>query len=235
MNLKLVIVSLLVMALLALGAAYWLRNNVDRLIKQGIETQGSQMTGAPVRLGAVKISALDGRGELSYLVIGNPKGFKSLYALEVDSVLVEIDITTLTKDVVVIKRIDVVAPNVVYEKGATATNFDVIQKNIATALGSSDEKKDGKKIIVEHFSLRGAKAEVSAAFMNGKTVGISLPDISLNHIGRAKNGVTPGEFGQIVAAALKHKLTGAYSFEKALNATGEALGKAGNAIKDIFK
>ena len=235
MSLKFVFVSLLVVALVAIGAAYWLRNNVDGLIKRAIETQGSQMTGAPVRVGAVKISALDGRGELSYLIIGNPKGFKSLYALDVDSVLVEIDITTLTKDVVVIKRIDVVAPNVVYEKSATLTNFDAIQKNITAALASSDEKKDGKKIIVEHFSLRGAKAEVSAAFMNGKTVGISLPDISLNHIGRAKNGVTPGEFGQIVAAALKHKLTGAYNFERALGATSEALGKAGNAIKDIFK
>jgi uncharacterized protein involved in outer membrane biogenesis len=228
-------IALLAAILLAAGVAYWLHNNVDRLIQQTIETQGSQMTGAPVRVGAVKISALDGRGELSNLVIGNPPGFKSLYALKVERVLVEIDIATLTKDVVTIKRIEVAAPDVIYEKGATATNFDVIQKNIATAVGSSTDKKGGKKIIVDHFSLRDANAKVSAAFMNGKTLGVSLPDITLNHIGQQKNGIPPDEFGQIVAGALKHKLTGAYSFERALSATGEVLGKAGNAVKDLFK
>ncbi len=235
MGFNIAVVSFVMMILIAIGTAYWLRNNLDRLLKQAIETQGSQMTGVPVRIGSVKISALDGRGELSNLVIGNPLGFKSLYALKVERVLVEIDIATLTKDVVVIKRIEVVAPDVIYEKGATATNFDVIQKNIATALGSSGDKKNGKKIIVDHFGLRGANAQVSAAFMNGKTVGVSLLDITLNHIGQQQNGVTPDEFGQIIAGALRHKLTGAYSFERALSATGEALGKAGNAVKDLFK
>lgn len=228
-------IALLMAILLVASVAYWLHTNVDHLIKQAIESQGSQMTGAPVRIGSVKISTLDGRGELTNLVIGNPPGFKSLYALKVEHVLVEIDIATLTKDVVVIKRIDVAAPNVIYEKGATANNFDVIQKNIATALSSGDDNKDGKKIIVDHFSLHGANAQVSAAFMNGKTIGVSLPDITLNHVGQQKNGITPDEFGQIIAGALKHKLTGAYSFERALSATGEALGKAGNAVKGLFK
>ena len=228
-------IALLMAILLVASVAYWLHTNVDHLIKQAIESQGSQMTGAPVRIGSVKISTLDGRGELTNLVIGNPPGFKSLYALKVEHVLVEIDIATLTKDVVVIKLIDVAAPNVIYEKGATANNFDVIQKNIATALSSGDDNKDGKKIIVDHFSLHGANAQVSAAFMNGKTIGVSLPDITLNHVGQQKNGITPDEFGQIIAGALKHKLTGAYSFERALSATGEALGKAGNAVKGLFK
>lgn len=227
--------ALLMAILLAAGVAYWLHSNVDRLVKQAIESQGSQMTGAPVRVGSVKISTLDGRGELSNLVIGNPPGFKSLYALKVERVLVEIDIATLAKDVVLIKRIEVAAPDVIYEKGTTATNFDVIQKNIATALGSGDDKNSGKKIIVDHFSLRAANARVSAAFMNGKTIGVSLPDITLNHIGQQKNGITPDEFGQIIAGALKHKLTGAYSFERALSATAEALGKAGSAVKGLFK
>ena len=228
-------IALLMAILLVASVAYWLHTNVDHLIKQAIESQGSQMTGAPVRIGSVKISTLDGRGELTNLVIGNPPGFKSLYALKVEHVLVEIDIATLTKDVVVIKLIDVAAPNVIYEKGATANNFDVIQKNIATALSSGDDNKDGKKIIVDHFSLHGANAQVSAAFMNGKTIGVSLPDITLNHVGQQKNGITPDEFGQIIAGALKHKLTGVYSFERALSATGEALGKAGNAVKGLFK
>lgn len=228
-------IALLMAILLVASVVYWLHTNVDHLIKQAIESQGSQMTGAPVRIGSVKISTLDGRGELSNLVIGNPSGFKTAYALKVEHVVVEVDIASIANDVVIIKRIEVIAPDVTYEKGATLTNLDAIQKNIANASGSSDDKKSGKKIIVDHFALRGANAQVSAAFMNGKTVGVSLPAITLDQIGRKKNGVTPEEFGQIVAGALKHKLIGAYSFENALNATGQALNKAGNAVKELFK
>ena len=235
MDLKVVLIAVVALALATIAGAYWLRHNVDRLVKNAIETQGSKIAGVQMSVGGVKISALDGQGELSNLVIGNPPGFKSPYALKVERVLVAIDLASLPKDVVVVRKIEVVAPNVIYESGDTATNFDVIQKNIANNLGTGKESQGGKRLIVEHFNLRNAKAEASAAFMNGKTVGMPLPDVVLKDIGRKQNGVTPDQFGQIVAGAITKKLTGAYHFDRALNATRDALGKAGSAISDIFK
>ena len=235
MDVKIVLIALALVTLAALGTTYWLRHNVDRLIKNAIETQGSQMTGAAVRVGSVNISALDGRGELSNLVIGNPPGFKSLYALKVEHVIIAIDLASLAKQVVRVRRIEVDAPHVIYEMGLAATNFDVIQKNIAKSLGAGDANQTGKRIIVEHFNLRNAKAEASSVLMNGKTVGMPLPDVVLKDIGRERNGVTAEQFGQIVIGALTKRLMGAHHFDRALNATRDALGKAGNAITDIFK
>jgi hypothetical protein len=231
---KIAIVLIVLVALIG-GALFWLSGNIDGLIKSAIENYGSAMIQAKVSVGAVKIAPGDGKGTISNLAIGNPAGFKTAHALKVARIDIQVDITSVTKDVIVIRHIAVVAPDVIYEKGDAMTNFDAIQKNIATYLGPGDGKKDGKKLIVEQLSIRGAKAEASAAFMNGKTISVPLPDITMKDIGRAKGGITPGELGQEVAGALKSRLAGAVSFDRLMKSAGEALGKAGSAIKGLFK
>ena len=83
--------------------------------------------------------------------------------------------------------------------------------------------------------MRDAKAQASAAFMNGKTVAVPLPDIALHNLGKAKGGITPGELGQEITSALKAKLATAVSFDRLLKSGGEALDKAGAKIKGLFK
>ncbi len=226
---------LVVLAAAVGGAVYWLSANIDGLVKNAIEDYGSAMTQAKVGVASVAIAAADGKGAIGGLSIGNPAGFKTAYALKVERIEVEIDPASVAKDTVVIRRIAVLAPSVIYEKGEAMTNFDAIQKNIAAYLGPASGKKEGKKLIVDQLVIRGAKAEASAAFMGGKTVAVALPDIALKDIGRAKGGVSAGELGQEVAQAMKSRLTGAVSFDRLMKSTGDALGKTGSAIKGLFK
>jgi len=220
--------------LLFLGIAFFLRGSLDGLVKSAIERYGSAMAGASIKVGKVEIRTTDGQTVISNLEIGNPAGFKTPYALKVDKIDVVVDMSTLTTDVIVIRKIVIAAPNVIYEKGENMTNFDAIQKNIAAYLGPSkpDEKNaSGKKFIVEQLLIRDAKAEASAPILAGKTVAIPLPDIALKDIGKAKGGVTAGELGQTIANALKQKLTAGFSFDS----LSEAAGKVGSAIKGLFK
>jgi len=225
---------LVVLAAAIGGAVVWLSGNIDGLLKDAIATHGSAMTGARVSVEQVRIEATDGKGTIGNLVVGNPAGFKTSHALKVGRIDVDIDLASIARDVVVIRRIAVVAPDVIYEKGEAMTNFDAIQKNIAAYLGPS-EGKGGKKLIVEELTVRDARAQASAAFMNGKTVSVPLPDITLKNLGKAKGGITPGELGQEITGALKSRLTGAVSFDRLLKSTGETLDKAGGAIKGLFK
>jgi hypothetical protein len=228
-------IALLVLAAIAGAGVFWLSGNLDGLIKNAISSYGSAMTQATVSVGAVKITPADGKGTISDLLIGNPPGFKTTHALKVGRIDIEIDIASVPKDVIVIRRIAIHAPDVIYEKGDAMTNFDAIQKNIASYLGPSDSKKDGKKLIVEELTIRDAKAQASAAFLAGKTVSVPLPDITLKNLGKAKGGMTPGELGQEVTGALKAKLTGAVSFDRLMKSTGEVLESAGSKVKDLFK
>lgn len=232
---KKIAAALLVLAAVAGAIVFWLAGNIDGLVKDAVAKYGSAMTLAKVSVDEVKIAPTDGKGGIGNLVVGNPAGFKTPYALKVRNIDIEIDVGSVAKDVVVIRRIAINAPEVIYEKGDTMTNFDAIQKNIAAYLGPTEAKQGGKKLIVEELTIRDAKAEASAAFMNGKTVSVPLPDITMKNIGKAKGGIPPGELGQEITAALKAKLTGAVSFDKLMKSTGEALDKAGSAIKGLFK
>ncbi len=227
--------ALLVVVAIIGAAVFWLSGNIDGLIKDAIASYGSAMTRAKVSVDAVKVAPADGKGTLGNLVIGNPAGFKTAYAMKVGRIDVDIDIASVARDVIVIRRIAINAPDVSYERGDSMTNFDAIQKNIASYLGPADSKKDGKKLIVEVLTIRGAKAEASAAFMNGKTVSVPLPDITLKNLGKARGGITPGELGQEVVGALKAKLGSAVNFDRLSKSAGAAADKAGSAVKGLFK
>lgn len=228
-------IALLVLVAVVAGAMFWLRGNMDGLVKDAIEKYGSEMTKAKVSVAAVEIKPADGRGVIRGLTIGNPAGFKTDHALKVAEIEVAIDIASIAKDVVTIRKIGIAAPDVIYEKGDGTTNFDAIQKNIADYTGPSEKKEGGKKLIVEHLAVTDAKAQASAAFMDGKTVSVGLPNIDMRDLGKAKGGVTPGELGQEIAKALKQRLSSAVSFDSLKKSAGESLDKAGAAIKGLFK
>jgi hypothetical protein len=227
--------AILLVIIAIIGAAvFWLSSNIDGLIKSAIANYGSAMTQAKVSVDEVKILAADGKGTLGNLFIGNPAGFRTAYAMKIGRIDVDIDVASVTRDVVVIRRIAIIAPELNYELGSAMTNFDAIQKNIAGYLGSANnKKKGGQKLIVEELTIRQAKAQASAALMGSKTVGVVLPDITLRNLGKARGGLTPGELGQQVAAALTTKLAGAVNFEKLLQSGAAA--KTGSAIKGLFK
>lgn len=227
-------IAALALVVVVAAAFFWLRGNLDSLVKDAIEKYGSEMAGVPVRVASVEIKPGNGIGVIRGLSVGNPAGFKTPHALKVGEVQLEIDVNTLVGEVVTIRRIVVVAPDVIYEKGETATNFDAIQKHVAEHSGPSKSSEGGKKLIVDLFAVRDAKAQASAAFMDGKTVAVSLPDITLHDIGRAKGGITPGELGQEITKAMKQRLAASISFDQLLKSAGKGLDKATEAVKGLF-
>ena len=220
--------------LLIVGAALWLQGNLDGLVQSAISKYGSAMTGATVKVSAVKLKAADGHGTLKGLLVGNPTGFKTPYAVKADTIELEVDVASLTKDVVLVKKIAVIAPDVIYEKGDALTNVDAIQKNIAQYLGPSTPSGPGKKLIVQEFVIRGAKAQVSASFLNGQTVTVALPDIALRDLGKAKGGLTPGELGLEITNAVEKRLLSSVNLGTLAKSVGSVLDKAGSAIKGFF-
>lgn len=229
------LLPLAALLLLAVGVGvFWLRGNLDSLVAQAIRDYGSAMTQARVDVAKVSIQSTDGHGTLQDLFIGNPPGFKTPYALTAQRVELEVDITTLASDIVVLRKVAILAPDIVYEKNENHTNFDALQKNIARYLGLQPGKNE-KKFIVQDFVLRDAKAQASAAFMDGKTVTVPLPDIHLRNLGQAKGGATAAELAAEITAALQARLTGAVRFDKLMQSAGNALEKAGKALKGLFE
>ncbi len=70
------------LALLAVGGAWWLFASLDGLVKQAIERWGPEITGVTVKVDSVRIEVAEGRGTIRGLVVGSPKGFEAPQALK---------------------------------------------------------------------------------------------------------------------------------------------------------
>jgi hypothetical protein len=239
LNLKRIafVVALLVFVAIAAGV-WWLSRNLDDIAKSAIQNYGSTMTAAKVKVGKVQLSPSTGKGSIHDLSIANPKGFKTAHALQVGKIEVDVDIATVTDHVIVIRRIAIEAPDVIYEKGENLTNFDALMRNISAYIGETAPSGSGnsssRKLIVDSLTIRSARAHATAPLLNGKIVDIDLPDITLKDIGRGQGGVTPGELGGIVANAIRARLLASFSFDRMLQSGSQALDRAGAAIKGLF-
>ena len=84
--------------------------NLDKGIKTAVETLGPKYTQAEVTLNKVDLSLKSGKGTLSGLVVGNPVGFKTGQAFSLGEISVQVDTSTVTKPVIVIQQIRIMAP-----------------------------------------------------------------------------------------------------------------------------
>ncbi len=218
-----------VLVITAIAAYFMLQNPLGRLVKIAVEEFGPEMTQATVKVSKVEISATDGRGALSRLFLGNPKGFKSDYALKAGTVEIELEPASLAKDVIVIHKILIDAPQIGYEKADGITNFDAIQRNVEEYLGakggkSEKSKQSSKKMIIDSFVIRNAKVNYNGMLE------LTLPDIELHNVGKKTGGATSAQVVKAIIAELNTKL--ALALAKAAVA-GVVVG-AGAAIKNLF-
>ena len=63
--------------------------------------------------------------------VGNPPGFKTKHALTVARIELSLDVVSLTRDVVIVHKLAIHAPELVYEQGEAMTNVDTIHQHIA--------------------------------------------------------------------------------------------------------
>lgn len=225
-RLALVVAALMLLALAA--GAWWLHGNLDGIVQRAIQHYGSEMTQARVRVDAVQLRSADGIGIVRGLEIGNPAGFRSPHAVKVGVIEVEIDVRTLADPVVVVKRIVIEAPDLVYESADGTTNFDAIQRNISRALASGADSSPKpasdtppRKLIVDELVIRRARARLQSPALLGQTVSTALPDLTLRRLGRAEGGLAPAQLGQIVARALTQRMVASFGLDRAVKSLGD--------------
>jgi uncharacterized protein involved in outer membrane biogenesis len=220
-------------------------SKIGPLIKVAVNTYGPQITKTEVRLGDVSVSIFSGEAKLKDFLLGNPKGFTAPQAMKVGSVYVNVDEKSLTKDTLVIDKIEVVRPEITYERAGGTDNFQTILNNVMSATGQATpakkpaaEKGGGKKLLIRDFVLKDGKVSLTMAGLAGKTVTASLPDIHLKDIGKDQGGTAPAEAFKEVFAALHKEITSSGvtdSLKKGLKDAGlsaEALGgEAGKAAE----
>lgn len=239
---KKILISLAAAVIVVIAAAaYFLFSNLDSLVKQAIETIGSQVAGVPVKVDAVKISLTDGKGSLKGLSVGNPSGFQSKNAVTLGEVAISLDTGSVTKNPIVISQITVSAPEVTYELSPNGgSNIQALQNNVQaygakSGSGAGDKAAakpagDEKKLVIDKLDISKGALTLASPIPGVKGTA-PLPDIHLTNLGRDSGGASPAQVAQKVLDALS---------KSALNA-GSSLGIGGqvdavkNAVGDAAK
>ena len=181
-------------------AAVVVLGQLGRLIEEGVETQGPQLTGTEVALGGASVSIFSGEGELKGLSIANPEGFSDDNAFDLGRIRIAVDPKSLTTDVIRIKSLVVDGPKLLAEFDASGhSNLKAIMNHVrAAAAGGarSSSKGDsgggGKKMIIDEFRFENAEARALApALRLDKT--LKLPPVVLKNLGARQGGAAASD------------------------------------------
>jgi hypothetical protein len=211
MKKKLLIAAGILLALVII-AAIALVMRLDGLITKAVNTYGPEITGTEVRVDDVRVSFLSGKAAITNFVMGNPKGFRSAHAMKAASITVDLELGSLLGDTMVVKRIEVIRPDIVYEKRGGTDNFKSITrhaeqkaKDAGLVSREAGKEKPGKKLLIREFIIRGGRVTLHTPDLPSGTAGAALPDIHLRDVG--KDGAPPSEVFNRILAVLYDRLT----------------------------
>ena len=227
------------------GVLWWLYSSLDSQVASAIRRYGPDITGVAVSLSGAHFEPLDGKAALYGLVVGNPDGFKTKQALSLGEISMQLDISSLMTDVIRIKELTLIKPQITYEYASAGSNLDVLQRQIERSVTQqrgntkrSQDSKSGKKLVIEHLYIKNGTASVRAEILYGDVLSVPIPDLHLRDIGKKSNGTTVGDaMRQILGPLVQQVGTAVTSLD--VKAAGKTFQKGVDAatqtIKDLFK
>lgn len=245
----LVVAGIAVLVLVVAGVivtAFFLND----IVKKGVETVGPQIVKVPVTLNEVQIGLATGSAKVKGLVVGNPEGYKTPYAISVGVAEVGVNPFSILSDKIVIRSVHVAAPEISFEGNPLGKNNlgDLMENVNATAKGGGPPAtnatagaKPAKKIEVDDFLITGAKVHVSLTGMGGKEMTLDLPPIHLTDLGKGSAGLTPTDLTRavmsaITSATIKAVASAATDLGKGVESLGkDAGGVVGTNLNKITK
>jgi len=138
--------------------------NLDSIVAGVIEDVGSDVLKTNVTVSGVAINLKEGKAGIAGVKIANPDGWSGATLLEMEGIEVDLDIESLSQDVLVIESIRIQNPQISYEGDeAGGSNMQTLLNNMEGASGDGSGAADGE---------------------------VNLPAIKLSGIGRSQGGVT---------------------------------------------
>lgn len=209
---KIIVATVLIIVIAIAGSVFYVFNNLDRLVEEAIEKYGSEATQTSVLVDSVKVNLQDGAAAINGITIANPAGFQAPLVFSLTEVGSQIDLASLSEDVIVINDVRVRAPNVFVEVNKdNKVNLNVLKdnvlgatsKNSATEQPAATQKAAGAepKIIIHRILFEEGFIDARVVALNNQNFKIKLPSFELNELG-GKTGATPAEISQQVLKKL---------------------------------
>ena len=195
--------------------------NINQLVKLAVESAGTEVTRTGVGLQRVDIQLSEGRGELYDLVVANPEGYNSDYALKLGEVALQVEPQSLTGGVIVINEVRIAGAQLIAEqRDLTRSNLTDLLNNMKSPAGGSDQpapaaqqsdSAEEVRLAVEKISFADNSVRLISEQWGERT--LQIPTVELSNIGDRETGLTPPQLAQAVLAPLLERARKAVSSE----------------------
>lgn len=231
---KILLGAVAVLALVIGAIAVFLVSNLDGLVRDVIESVGTEVVGAPVKVDGVRIELKQGRGTISGISIANPRGFPAGNAFELKRIELALDLANLTRDLIAIDSIAVTGAAINAIQDPAGNNLQALLNNIrgsgsdASEPGSSDSV--APKLSIGEFRFEEASVSVSLPAANLSRTA-KIPDVILRNIGSKSGGVTAAEAARQILEPLTRRALEASTGVSTEQLEQRARDEAGKALE----
>lgn len=179
--------------------------NLNSLVEMGIESVGPQVTKTDVQVERVDIELTEGRGSIYGLDVANPEGFSDNPILQVGEVTLQIQPSSLTEDVTVIRAIVVDGARLNAEhRGLADINMRDMLDNIQPD-GPEEPTKPttaspDMRFMVEELQFTNAALNLHSEEFGERE--LAMQDIQLSDLGDREQGLTPAQLGRAILSPI---------------------------------
>ncbi len=235
---KIILGLVAVLVIVVGGFLFFGLSQINTIVKEAIEIVGTDTLKTSVKVNAVDIELLEGKGSLKGFSIANPKGFSGNNIVSVGDIGLQIDIESIPKDVKVIKEvyIDAIALRA-EQKNITDTNIQALIDNLESSSSGSTESSSSSssesadvRLMIESFRIGDSSIALETEKFGGRTV--KLPGYTQKNIGDKKNGLTPEQISQTIMDGLLARAKKAVKSELENLLKGELEAKAKEKLEE---
>lgn len=172
--------------------------NLNSLVEMAIESVGSNVTQTPVSVEMVNLEVTKGRGEIRGLTVENPPGYNTEHALDLGTIVLQIEPASLAERVIVINELSIDGSKLTAEhKGIADINLQQLYENI-----NANSKKPAAepqpttagpdlRFMLEKVSFTNLSLDLISEEYGSRA--LTMADIQLNNLGNKQEGLTAEE------------------------------------------
>lgn len=216
---KFLLVFVTVVVILFLGISYYL----DRIVKSGIESYGSEIAGTQVRVESVSVSPISGEGSIQGFTVANPDGFEGDYMLSISAFSISLDVLSLLSDEILIHEIIISEASFFVEQTIAGNNVMQILNNIdAMAEAESSETS----MIIDRFYMENGGIYLGSNIGEDVEANYTIESLEVRDIGRENQ---TGDTIETIA-----NLADRVAEEVLSEAVNSGLDRIRDAVRDLF-
>lgn len=176
-----VLIGIGILAVGVAGAVIYLGRNLNGIVENVIERQGSAAVGSAVTVDFVEINLGEGSATVGGFRVDNPPGFSDQEMLRFDELVVTLDLRSLRTDLPRITSITAINPFVHYEIRGGTSNLDTVMQRFAAEEPPPEAAGPGQRLAIDAISIEGIQARLEADRLP-RPVMVPLGDIHLANL-----------------------------------------------------